>query len=149
MGDEAVSEADKGVLYTHREDGRLPGMVCTHVLRSNNCYSSSTTMLDADRKSNKFDVAPSNMFLSLNRTNTYRASQTSQETALLPLDGRGQGKCLNGRALTTKPGDTKKNSPFILKRQSILLNTCIFLVVISFFVPGTFFFRVQIYIIQQ
>ena len=33
--------------------------------------------------------------------------QRCQETALLPLDGRGQGKWLDGRTLTAKPGDTK------------------------------------------
>ena len=35
------------------------------------------------------------------------AQQICQETALLPLDGRGQGKRLDGRALTAKHGDTK------------------------------------------
>ena len=59
--------------------------------------------------------------------------QRCQEKALSPLDGRGQGKCLDG-----KTGDTKEKSPFF-KRLSILLKTCIFLVV-TFFCVSFFFF---------
>ena len=70
----------------------------------------------------------------------YRYSQRCQETAILPLDGRGQGKrqmpwrtCLDGK---TRWHEVK--IPRFFKRLSILLKTCIFLVII-FIVPFFFF----------
>ena len=73
---------------------------------------------------------------------TTTAVQRCQETALLQLDRRDQGKCLDGRALTAKSGDTKKN-PRFWKTPVHNIQNMYFPCRDLFFVP--FYFHVQIY----
>ena len=75
---------------------------------------------------------------------TTTAVQRCQETALLPLHGGDQGKCLDRRALTANAGDTKKKSPFLWETPVHTTENLYFPCCEFFFVPFVFF-RVQIY----